>query len=591
MRERTAANFTGDFSERGIIPEFLRAECYNPACFYRPHPPPNQRKIAMRTICVSPDFPLNRRMRKAILRGKLHVVREGENGSANTIAKSHIWRPIEDMPAKFSQEVQAAEEELRLLTRIWREQKAEFDKRELDKFTRELNREWSIETGLIERAYHLERGTTRILIQQGLKEGLIPHRNGQDPTEVAKMLRDHENVIDSLLTGGRELSVGYVKDLHAEMLRAQKTVVGVDQFGNKTRIPMNHGVFKKRSNNPFTSDGKLHEYCPPEQTDSEMDRLMEMHKKHSAHSPLARAAWLHHRFVQIHPFEDGNGRVARCLATLALIRAGLFPLVVLNEDREKYLDALDDANRGDLSPLLCHFAEWQKRYFIKALGIAGQVWGEIRREKIVTDRAHYDAPADSSLEAQINSLASFMARKGRQQQIALAEQLNTAIKTAEVLYGIAYHRLDNTAKQLAGKLGDDGDAWADWAAKDEEKGHYFRYQIVATARKLEYYANTDVHRAWARLALRVADERAILLLFFHGIGRPYRGVIACSACFVMRRPTEGDENQGPEPEPEPLGNGVFQINYQEEEMQAIKRFEPWLDEIIQSALARAQEEF
>ena len=323
----------------------------------------------MRTVCVSPDFPLNRRMRKAVLRGKLNVIREGEGAAA----KSHVWKPIEDMPAEFSEDARAAESELRALSEEWKKRRAETDPQELDKFNRELNREWSIETGLIERAYYLERGTTQLLIERGFVEGLIPHRNGQHPAEVITMLRDHENVLGALFDfadSGRDLSVGYVKELHAEMLRAQETVVGADQFGNKTHIPMNHGLFKKRPNNPHTPEGKLHEYCPPEQVDSEMDRLMEMHKKHSAHSPLASAAWLHHRFVQIHPFEDGNGRIARCLASLVFIRAGMFPMVVMNEERGEYLDALDDANRGSLSPFVCRLAEWQKRYFNKA-GIFG----------------------------------------------------------------------------------------------------------------------------------------------------------------------------------------------------------------------------
>ena len=325
----------------------------------------------MRTVCVSPDFPLNRRMRKAVRRGKLNVVREGESEGA--AAKSHVWEPIEDMPAEFSEDARAAEMELRALSEEWKKRRAETDPQELEQFNRELNREWAIETGLIERAYYLERGTTQLLIERGFVEGLIPHRNGQHPAEVITMLRDHENVLGALFDfadSGRDLSVGYVKELHAEMLRAQETVVGADQFGNKTRIPMNHGLFKKRPNNPHTPEGKLHEYCPPEQVDSEMDRLMEMHKTHSAHSPLASAAWLHHRFVQIHPFEDGNGRIARCLASLVFIRAGMFPMVVMNEERGEYLDALDAANRGSLSPFVCRLAEWQKRYFNKA-GIFG----------------------------------------------------------------------------------------------------------------------------------------------------------------------------------------------------------------------------
>lgn len=560
----------------------------------------------MQTIYVPPNFPLNRRMRKAVRRGKLQVVREGgpvdanpnggggAGGSGSGIAKSHVWHPITDMPVQLSEPAKAAEEELRVLTNVWREQRSQFDPEQLGKFNRELNREWAIETGLIERAYYLERGTTRLLIERGFVEGLIPRHNGQDPAEVAAMLRDHENVIEALFDfvgGKRELSVGYIKQLHAEMLRSQETVTGIDQFGNKTRVPMNHGLFKKRPNNPFTPEGKLHEYCPWEQADSEMDRLIEMNRTHAAHPPLARAAWLHHRFVQIHPFEDGNGRIARCLATLALIRAGMFPLVVLNEERDDYLDALQAADRGDLSPLILRFAQWQKRYFVKALGIAGQVRDEFRREKIAAEWSRRDAPAESAFKEQIGSLAEFLALKGRQKQMALAEQHQAAIKTAETLHDLARGRLQQAAAQITEILGETGAAWADAAADGDERGHFYRHQIAQTAKQREYYANTEVHRAWARLVLQLADQRAMLLLSFHGIGIPYRGIIACAASFVMRRRAGGGESKWREQDPIPLGDGVFQINYREEQAQAAKRFAPWLDQVVQAALARAREEF
>ena len=531
----------------------------------------------MQTIYV-PEFPSLRRPGFSPL--SCFAVRDGENGgsggSGGEIPKAHVWRPIEDMPAAFDDKARAAEEELRVLANIWREQKGDFDQQELEKFNRELNREWAIETGLIERAYELDRGTTRLLIERGIQEALIPRHNGQDPAEVAAMLRDHENVVNALfdfVTGQRELSVGYVKELHAEMLRNQKTVVGVDQFGNKTRVPMNHGVFKMRPNNPFTPDGKLHEYCPWEQTASEMDRLIETHKTHSAHPPLAQAAWLHHRFVQIHPFEDGNGRVARCLATLVLIRAGLFPMVVLNEDRDKYLDSLDDANGGDLSPFVCRLAEWQKRHFVRALGIASQVSDESRREKIGVGQQPEQAKHAASL-------AGFLARKHRQRQIALAERHVAAIKTADALHELACRRLQEFATQISGELGDDRWAWADWAESDNANNYYYRRQIVESAKVLGYYANTDAYRAWARLVLPVDNERAMLLLFFHGIGRPYRGVLACAACFVAQSRENGGEEEWQEKGLVPLGDGVFQINYQEEKARATKRFGSWLNEVV-----------
>ncbi len=59
-----------------------------------------------------------------------------------------------------------------------------------------------------------------------------------------------------------------------------------------------------------------------------------------------RAAWLHHAFTQIHPFEDGNGRVARALASLELIRGGLPPLTVYREMQSRYYDSLLEADLG-----------------------------------------------------------------------------------------------------------------------------------------------------------------------------------------------------------------------------------------------------
>ena len=70
------------------------------------------------------------------------------------------------------------------------------------------------------------------------------------------------------------------------------------------------------------------------------------------YSPLMLATLFHHRFVWIHPFNDGNGRTVRLAFNLLLIRAGYPPAVILSTDRKKYLSALNRANRGDYNNLL-----------------------------------------------------------------------------------------------------------------------------------------------------------------------------------------------------------------------------------------------
>ena len=79
-----------------------------------------------------------------------------------------------------------------------------------------------------------------------------------------------------------------------------------------------------------------------------MDGLIEKISGSKTH-PVETAAYLHHRFVHIHPFIDGNGRVARLLTNLYLIAWGYPAIVLKTEDRGKYYKFLRAADAGNLS--------------------------------------------------------------------------------------------------------------------------------------------------------------------------------------------------------------------------------------------------
>lgn len=70
----------------------------------------------------------------------------------------------------------------------------------------------------------------------------------------------------------------------------------------------------------------------------------------AAADPVPLAAWAHHRFEQVHPFEDGSGRAGRLVLNLGLLRLGWPPVHILPPDRTAYLDALEAGNGGDLAP-------------------------------------------------------------------------------------------------------------------------------------------------------------------------------------------------------------------------------------------------
>ena len=80
-----------------------------------------------------------------------------------------------------------------------------------------------------------------------------------------------------------------------------------------------------------------------------MDKLIDDVSESKVH-PIETASFLHHKFVAIHPFSDGNGRVARLLTNLYLISRGFPPIVLKKEDRGKYYKYLRAADAGNLNP-------------------------------------------------------------------------------------------------------------------------------------------------------------------------------------------------------------------------------------------------
>lgn len=87
--------------------------------------------------------------------------------------------------------------------------------------------------------------------------------------------------------------------------------------------------------------------------------------------PVETAAFLHHRFVEIHPFTDGNGRVARLLSNLYLIAKGYPPVVIMTQDRGKYYQCLRAADAGDLAPFTDFIARAVNQSLTLYLAISG----------------------------------------------------------------------------------------------------------------------------------------------------------------------------------------------------------------------------
>lgn len=475
------------------------------------------------------------------------------------------YRFIEDLPADVATSVP---EETRNLALLWKTQAKKLkDSRALKQFNEQLAREWAIETGIIEGLYTLDRGVTQILIEQGIDASLISHdATNTDPHELVKVLNDQHQALEGVfrfVKDQRRLSTSYIKELHAQLTRNQGTTTAYDQFGHPNEVPVLHGEWKTLPNNPTRPDGVIHSYCPPEHVAAEMDRLIAMHRSHTVEhvDTIAESAWLHHRFTQIHPFQDGNGRVARALATLVLLRDGWFPLVIRRDERRTYIDALEAADDSDLVPLVELFTLIQKRAIMRAFSLSEQV---LQRERSF----------DALFEAAVTRLQSRAQEKEK--------KIERVFEIADHLVEIGYRQIETLAARLRDITNSQQVSIGIYPAQSDETNHHFyRHQIINTAHELGYWADTRSYRRWLRLTIR-EERRTSIVVSIHSLGHDFAGALVAGAFIEFRDDESSEDSQVPEVHT--IVTEPFQFTYMEKTQEVAGRFSRWLDNALLAGL-------
>ena len=460
---------------------------------------------------------------------------------------SHKWLETADLPDDLEP---LRDRELEYLCQVWFERKKILGEAvQVIAFNTRLAREWAIETGIIEGLYTLDRGTTHTLTERGIDSAWISHGStNRDPELVARIVQAHSEVLEGLFAfvkSERVLGTAYVRELHAALLRYQDTITVFNQFGEPFETQLHKGAWKTLPNNPRRPDGATHEFCPPEHVASEMDRLILMHHQHMERgvSSFVEAAWLHHAFTQVHPFQDGNGRVARALASMVLIKDGLYPLVINRDDREKYIEALEVADEGDLSRLTAMFARIQKRALTSAIAMAA------------------DTRPVSSVEEAIEVTRDMLLDLGK---VIPAEYL-LANHTADVLGQIVAYEVDAVRVKFTLDITQVNSGF------QAEVGSIDSFtELIAVAAGYHYEANRSIYHAATVLNLQAPRRSSSVVIAFHGVGPVFTGLLAVVAYFK----TEGI------PGAIPLSEDIFRITHAEPLPEAEKRFSKWLDETL-----------
>ena len=154
-----------------------------------------------------------------------------------------------------------------------------------------------------------------------------------DIVEAANHFRAADMVIKTAMSA---LTEAYVKRLH-EILKSGTSDSRKDWFAV--------GDYKRLDN----VVGEM-ETCPAKDVHREMAKLLAWWK--GAEKTLENLLDLHVRFEQIHPFQDGNGRVGRLILLKECLKYGITPFVIADNFKQFYYLGLSDWRRGSRLRLL-----------------------------------------------------------------------------------------------------------------------------------------------------------------------------------------------------------------------------------------------
>lgn len=217
--------------------------------------------------------------------------------------------------------------------------------------------DWNFHSNAIE-GNTLNYGETMAFLMHGVTAKGKPLKDHLD-------LRGHNYAIDflmPLIKNEEAIRERDIRELHAIVLQEPYEVDAQSPEGLPVKKRITLGQYKTMPNHVRTQTGETHYYASPEETPILMQELMENYHRalqDPTIHPLVLAAYFHHRFTAIHPFDDGNGRLARILMNLILMQAQYPPIIIRQEKdlRSQYYAALAQADAGDLAAFVEFVAE------------------------------------------------------------------------------------------------------------------------------------------------------------------------------------------------------------------------------------------
>jgi len=217
---------------------------------------------------------------------------------------------------------------------------------------KKLKIDWTYNSNSIEGST-LSRGDTHFFLTEGLTVEGKPFKDFLDAKNHLEAIEYLYEVIENK----RDVTEGLIKEINALILSDVKFTNAQDRDGNPIKKRAKAGEYKIQPNHVLLPNGDIHYYVDPIQVQPQMQELINwIAKNETKLHPILLASIVHYNLVRIHAFDDGNGRGARILMNLILMKHNFFPAVIKTEKKRKYLRALQKADKGDINPFITFIA-------------------------------------------------------------------------------------------------------------------------------------------------------------------------------------------------------------------------------------------
>lgn len=211
-----------------------------------------------------------------------------------------------------------------------------------------LRVDWTYNSNTLEGST-LSRGETHFFLTEGLTVEGKPLKDFTDAQSHAEAI----DYLHDIVANKVPITEGLIKAFNALLLAGVKHTKAINAQGQVVNKKAHPGEYKKQPNHVVQADGSIHWYVEPWQVPEQMETLVHwLADNIDQQHPIIVAALIHYNLVRIHSFDDGNGRGARIIMNLILMKQGFFPAVIRTDQKRLYLDALQQADNGDIMPFV-----------------------------------------------------------------------------------------------------------------------------------------------------------------------------------------------------------------------------------------------